>query len=80
MKNKTNGSCIIMSSLGAEVVVRYGEAFEYVEKLIKGQTMVIPAELGTYYIEGNGVLLYSYVPGPDDETWRAWEVKNGILV
>ena len=80
MKNKTNGSCIILSSLGAEVVVRYGEAFEYVEKLIKGQTMVIPAELGTYSIEGNGVLLYSYVPGPDDETWRAWEVKNGILV
>ena len=80
MKHKAKGSCIILSSLGAEIDVRYGEALEYGEKLIKGQTMVIPAEIGTYCIEGNGDLLYSYVPDPDDQTWRAWEMKNGILV
>ena len=80
MKHKTQGSCMILSSLGAEVVVRYGAALEYGERLMKGQTMVIPAELGTYCIEGNGDLLYSYVPDPDDQTWRAWEMKNGIPV
>jgi mannose-6-phosphate isomerase len=80
MKPKTKGSCVILSSLGAEVVVRYGEALEYGERLIKGQTMVLPAELGTYCIEGNGDLLYSYVPDLDDQTWRAWEMKNGIPV
>jgi mannose-6-phosphate isomerase len=78
MKHKTKESCMILSSLGAEVVVRYGEALEYGERLIKGQTMIIPAELGTYCIEGNGDLLYSYVPDPDDQTWREWEMKNGI--
>jgi mannose-6-phosphate isomerase len=80
MNYKTQGSCMILSSLGSEVVVRYGAALEYGERLMKGQTMVIPAELGTYCIEGNGDLLYSYVPDPDDQTWRAWEMKNGIPV
>jgi mannose-6-phosphate isomerase len=78
MNKKSDGSCVILSSLGAEIVVRYGEAFDYGEKLVKGQTMILPAELGTYCIEGNGVLLYSYVPGPDDEIWRAWQAKNGL--
>jgi mannose-6-phosphate isomerase len=78
MKKGADGSCIILSSIGGEVEVRYGAAFDYDEKLAKGQTMVLPAELGTYCIEGNGVLLYSYVPEPDDEVWRAWEVKNGF--
>ncbi len=29
MKDTTGGSCIILSSLGAEVIVRYGDTFEY---------------------------------------------------
>jgi hypothetical protein len=78
MKKGADGSCIILSSIGGEVEVRYGAAFDYDEKLAKGQTMVLPAELGTYCVEGNGVLLYSYVPEPDDEVWRGWEVKNGF--
>jgi mannose-6-phosphate isomerase len=78
MKKETHGSCIILTSLGSEVILRYGEAFDYGEKLIKGQTMVLPAELGIYCIEGSGTLLFSYVPGPEDEIWRAWEVKNGL--
>ena len=78
MNGRTEGSCIILSSLGAEVTVRYGDAFEYGEKLMRGQTMVLPATLGNYCIEGNGVLLFSYVPAPDDEIRRLWEAKNGM--
>ena len=78
MNGRTGGSCIILSSLGAEVTVRYGDAFEYGEKLTRGQTMVLPAMLGNYCIEGNGVLLFSYVPAPGDEIRRLWEAKNGL--
>jgi mannose-6-phosphate isomerase len=78
MKSKTEGSCIILSSLGAEVMVRYGDAFEYGEKLARGRTMVLPAALGDYCIQGSGNLLLSYVPAPNDEVRRLWEEKNGI--
>ncbi len=78
MKRETAGSCSILSSLGAEVTVRYGDALEYEEKLVKGQTMVLPAAPGNYCIEGNGVLLFSYVPAPGDEIRRVWEAKNGL--
>jgi len=78
MKNEIRESCIILTSLGAEVVVRYGETLDYGEKLVKGQTMILPAQLGTFCIEGSGTLLYSYVPGPEDEIWHAWEAKNGL--
>ncbi len=74
---KNEGSCSILSSLGAEVTLRYGDALEYEEKLVQGQTMVLPAALGYYCIEGNGVLLFSYVPAPGDEIRRLWEAKNG---
>jgi mannose-6-phosphate isomerase len=78
MKRETARSCGILSSLGAEVTVRYGDDFEYEEKLVKGQTMVLPAALGNYCIEGNGNLLFSYVPAPLDEIRRSWEAKNGL--
>jgi mannose-6-phosphate isomerase len=78
MKKETAGSCSILSSLEAEVTVRYGDAFEYKEKLVKGQTMVLPALLDNYCIEGDGVLLFSYVPMPGDEIRRLWEAKNGL--
>jgi mannose-6-phosphate isomerase len=78
MKSKTTGSCIILTSLGAEVAVRYGNAFEYEEHLVKGQTMVLPAALGNYCIEGKGVLLFSYVPTPGDEIRQLWETKNRV--
>ena len=78
MKNETHDSCIILTSLGAEVSVRCGETFDYAEKLSKGQTMILPAKLGTFCIEGSGSLLYSYVPGTEDEVWHGWEAKNGL--
>jgi len=73
MKSKTMGSCIILSSLGAEVMVRYGDTFEYGEKLAPGQTMVLPAALGGYCLQGSGTLLLSYVPAPGDEIRKLWE-------
>jgi len=38
--------------------------------------MLLPADLGAYRIEGNGILLYSYVPAPSDEAWQAWRERN----
>jgi hypothetical protein len=38
--------------------------------------MVLPAALGTYRLEGTGVLLFSYVPAPGDEAWKIWETSN----
>lgn len=76
MKNETRASCIILTSLGAEVLVRYGHSLEESEKLSRGQTMILPASLGNYCIEGTGTLLFSYVPSPDDEVWQLWEAAN----
>jgi mannose-6-phosphate isomerase len=76
MKGETEGSCIILSSLGAEVQVRYGASLDYIEKLARGQTMVLPAALGKYCIEGTGKLICSYVPAPGDEAWQLWEEQN----
>src|SRR5437763_4020515 len=76
MKGKTEGSCIILSSLGAKVQVRYGASLAYAEKLARGQTMVLPAALGNYRIEGTGRLICAYVPAPEDEAWRLWEEQN----
>jgi mannose-6-phosphate isomerase len=76
MKGETEGSCIILSSLGAEVQVRYGDSLDYSEKLARGQTMVLPAALGKYCIEGSGRLICSYVPAPGDEVWHLWEEQN----
>ncbi|GAC1393352.1 MAG: class I mannose-6-phosphate isomerase [Ktedonobacteraceae bacterium] len=72
----TTGSCIILSSLGAEIRVHYGNAFAQSEVLSRGQTMVLPAALGAYRIEGSGALLFSYVPAVDDEAWTAWQKEN----
>jgi len=76
MKGETEGSCIILSSLDAEVHVRYGDSLDYSEKLARGQTMVLPAALGKYCIEGSGRLICSYVPAPGDEAWHLWEKQN----
>jgi mannose-6-phosphate isomerase len=76
MNGETEGSCIILSSLRADVQVRYGTSLTYVEKLDRGQTMVLPAALGKYRIEGTGKLICSYVPAPGDEAWQLWEEQN----
>jgi mannose-6-phosphate isomerase len=77
-KDGTHDSCIILTSLDAEVLVRYGKMLEYAEKLARGETMILPAELGNFCLDGRGSLLYSYVPGPEDEILHAWETMNGL--
>ncbi len=76
LESQTSGSCIILSSLGAEAQVHYGVSPAKGEHLSRGQTMVLPAALGNYRIEGTGRLLLSYVPAPDDEAWQLWEAQN----
>jgi mannose-6-phosphate isomerase len=76
MADQTDGSCIILSSLGAQIEVHYGDNFKQSETLVRGQTMILPATLGTYSIAGNGTLLYSYVPAPADKAWQAWRTQN----
>ncbi len=72
----TDTSCIILSSLGADVHVRYGLDYENDETLSRGQTMVLPASLGNYRIEGQGAFLFSYVPTSDDEAWCVWREQT----
>ncbi|GLV59596.1 mannose-6-phosphate isomerase [Dictyobacter sp. S3.2.2.5] len=72
----TEKSCIILTSLGAEIRVAYGEQFAQTETLSRGQTLVLPADLGAYRIEGEGSLLFSYVPKARDEAWQAWRAAN----
>ncbi len=76
MKGRTGGSCIILSSLSAEIQVRYGDKLTCNEPLSRGQTIVLPAELGEYCLEGTGTLVLSYVPTRDDAAWRRWEEVN----
>lgn len=76
MDGETGSSCVILTSLGAEVQVCYGESLKNYELLSAGQTVVLPAALGRYRIEGTGTLLLSYVPTPGDEAWRLWNEKN----
>lgn len=76
MEGRTRGSCLILSSLGASLCIRYGADLERRECLERGQTMVLPAALGQYAIEGTGAFLYSYVPASDDEAWRLWHAHN----
>ena len=76
IQRETKGSCIILSSLGAEIQVRYGNELAHSEILARGQTMILPAALGTYCIEGSGTLLFSYVPAADDAAWSVWQSEN----
>ncbi|HKV58070.1 MAG TPA: type I phosphomannose isomerase catalytic subunit [Ktedonobacteraceae bacterium] len=73
MKGRTRHSCIILTSLGANLRVCFGEALEQDEALTRGQTMVLPAALGQYRIEGEGAFMFSYVPEAHDEAWTAWK-------
>ena len=70
----TDGSCIILTSLGATIEVFYGA--HHSEPLLRGQTMLLPAGLGDYRIEGSGTLLFSYVPSPEDKAWKQWQASN----
>jgi mannose-6-phosphate isomerase len=79
VKGRTDASCVILTSLGAEVEISYGPDFSCSESLRRGQTMVLPAALGDYHIEnssGDGQLLRSYVPTTDDAAWQLWQTAN----
>ncbi len=76
MNCNTMESCVILTSLGAEILVRYGDALERSVSLSRGQTLVLPAALGSYCIEGDGKFVYSYVPTPGDAAWTAWKQLN----
>jgi mannose-6-phosphate isomerase len=78
VEGRAEKSCIVLSSLEAEVQVHFGPLFTGSERLSRGETMVLPAALGSYRIEGEGRLLLSYVPTSDDKAWRLWEEKNGV--
>ncbi|GCF11517.1 type I phosphomannose isomerase catalytic subunit [Dictyobacter arantiisoli] len=75
-RDRTDGSCIILTSLGAEASVAYGEDQELSITLSRGQTMVLPAELGAYSIAGEGALLFSYVPAKTDLIRQQWQAAN----
>jgi len=72
----TAQSCCILSSLGADIQIHYGENLTQREHLQRGETMVLPAKLGTYHITGQGTFLFSYVPTPDDTALHAWQQEN----
>jgi mannose-6-phosphate isomerase len=76
MKNETAESCVILTSLNADMLIRYGDTLEQAETLTRGETMVLPAALGAYCIEGVGTFLRSYVPALDDDAWAAWRQAN----
>lgn len=80
VKDRTESSCVILSSLGAELQVQYGPGFEQRETLTRGQTMVLPAALGDYRLEGSGTLLRSYVPTSEDRAWELWRAENAESV
>lgn len=79
MKSKTQESCVILTSLSAKVKIRHGNSLEQSEPLHMGQTMVLPAALGSYCLEGTGKLLLSYVPSPEDEALRLWQQENKVM-
>ena len=77
-RGHTTGSCIILSFIGANALVRYGPAYERREVLQRGDTMVLPAALGAYSLEGEGSLLLSYVPSQGDPAWQRWAQENSV--
>jgi mannose-6-phosphate isomerase len=78
LEERTDDSCVILTSLGAEISVEYGDDRQQCESLARGQTLVLPAALGDYRITtiGAGQLLRSYVPATDDAVWQAWRSVN----
>ena len=68
-------SCQILSLLDGECTLRSGGDDALL--LGKGATVVLPAQLGAYTLEGSSCrLLRSYVPTPDDDLLRRfWSVQ-----
>jgi mannose-6-phosphate isomerase len=71
-------SCIILTCLGDEARIFYGDITTHVEHITRGETLIIPAALGRYRIQGQGALLCSYVPEPTDVAWQLWREENPL--
>jgi mannose-6-phosphate isomerase len=76
MEGETSGSCLIISALGSHLKLRYGERLQAQADLDRGQTMILPATLGHFCIEGKATFLYSYVPSSCDISWQKWREQN----
>jgi len=72
----TPESCVIITALGEEIQIQYGEGLAQHEQLTRGQTAILPAALGDYRINGSGTFLSSYVPSPHDQAWQLWQASN----
>jgi mannose-6-phosphate isomerase len=77
--DQTTGSCQILSALRAEATIHYGPSQQLHLTFTRGQSVVLPAALGPYSLEGHGLLLRSYVPAPNDPAWLAWKEANPEL-
>jgi mannose-6-phosphate isomerase len=76
VEDRTTDSCVILTSLGATLTIAYGADFVEHETLKRGETMILPASLGEYRLQGEGLLLRSYVPSAEDAAWRLWSQEN----
>jgi mannose-6-phosphate isomerase len=72
-KGQTTTSCIILTSLSANAHIHYGKDLAHNEPIKRGESLVLPAGLGAFALEGEGSLLYSYVPSQQDEAWLHWK-------
>ncbi len=67
-------SCQILSLLDGACILRSGQ--DEPLELGQGDTVVLPAALGPYTLDGSCRLLRSYVPTPDDDLLRRfWSVQ-----
>ena len=78
IEGTTRNSCIIISCLGERAQIFYGDGLKDSESIPRGETMVLPAALGSYSLSGNGALLLSYVPEPTDKIWQQWQTSNWV--
>jgi len=78
IEGTTKSSCIIISCLGERVQVFYGDKLKDSASISRGETMVLPAALGHYRLVGNGAMLFSYVPEPEDQAWQQWQASNWV--
>jgi mannose-6-phosphate isomerase len=68
-------SCLVLTCLGNNAQVIYNNQTAAVQ-MTRGETLVIPATLGNYQIKGQGTILLSYVPEPNDTIWQLWQAAN----
>ncbi len=76
LEDQTGNSCVIITSLGADLHIFYGAHLEQSEPLKRGETLILPAALGKYRLTGTGAFLSSYVPDTDDAAWQLWREQN----